>query len=131
MPAKRINNQKPMTIKSKLTTLSVVAAIVLTSSVAAFASSMPLDYETATARHLEMTGEELPEEMFNKRQEARELMQAGDREGAKAIRDELAIEFPDMGNGMGHMHGKGFMKGSKGPRGEFRGDCKLNTSVEE
>jgi hypothetical protein len=107
-----------MTLKSKLTTLSVVVAILVTSSLAAFASSdfeeargedMPqkfqereFDYETVSTRHLEMTGEELTEEMFAQMQEARDLMRSGDKEGAKEIMDELGIKPPRMHGHKGH-----------------------------
>jgi hypothetical protein len=107
-----------MTLKSKLTTLSVVTAILATSSLAAFASSdfsgargedmsrkfqeREFDYETVSTRHLKMTGEELTEEMFAQMQEARELMQSGDKEGAKEIMDELGIKRPRMNGRKGH-----------------------------
>lgn len=43
---------------------------------------------------------------FEKFAEARELMEAGDREGAKEIMDELGIEKPE-GHGRGHKGGGG------------------------
>lgn len=114
MPAKKIINPNAMTLKSKLTTLSVVAAILVTSSVAAFASSdfgnrqgdgfrqVECTYENAAARHLEMTGEELTEDMFSKMQEARELMKSGDKESAKEIMEELGVNPPEMRRMRGH-----------------------------
>jgi|GEM_PF-5494378 hypothetical protein len=113
-----------MTLKSKLTTLSVVGALLVTSSLAAFASSgfggaRGEDmYETASTRHLEMTGEELTEEMFTQMQEARELMQSGDKEGAKEIMDELGIKPPKR---MGHSF-KG--EGLRGERPELTDEQK-------
>jgi Spy/CpxP family protein refolding chaperone len=114
-----------VTLKSKLTTLSVVAAILMTSSFAAFASSevkgdispqkfqeREFDYETVSTRHLEMTGEELTEEMFAQRQEAHELMQSGDKEAAEAILDELGINPLRMGE----MNGR---RGLNSQRGMF------------
>ena len=106
-----------MTIKSKLTALTLVAAIAATTFVTAFADeavegekkmfredkpAIEMDYETMSEKHLERTGEELTEETFNKMQEAHELAQEGDFEAAKEIMDEVGIKPPMKGE----MHGK-------------------------
>lgn len=54
---------------------------------------------------------------FDRLLEAHELMESGDRDGARAIMDELGVESPGKGMGMGGMRGgmQGF--GNKEGRG--------------
>jgi hypothetical protein len=117
VPAKNnLLTNNVMTTKSKLTVLSLVAAILVTSFATALASAdsgqPEMDYETRAERHLERTGEVLSEDTFNVMEEARELRQSGDREGARALIEDAGIDFPRMGQ-------MGEMRGQKGRRGYF------------
>lgn len=115
--------------KRKLAMLAMILAIMATSSVAAFAASnediierhgmahhrlagdkflaTEISYEAMSAIYAKLTGEELSLENYNKMLEAHKLMQAGDKEAAKAIMEELDIKHPKFkGHKMGKFHHK-------------------------
>lgn len=111
-------NQKIMTIKSKLTALSLLVAVLATSlaTVSVYADEGEMmdkaqlqqklqegreamengDYDTVAEMYQNRTGEELSENQFKVMQEAHTMMQEGNREGAKAILDEAGVEPPKM-----------------------------------
>jgi ABC-type transport system substrate-binding protein len=111
-------NQKIMTIKSKLTVLSLLVAVLATSfaAVSAYADEGELmdktqiqqklqegreaiengDYDAVSEMYQNRTGEELSENQFKVMQEAHTMMQEGNREGAKAILDEAGVQPPKM-----------------------------------
>lgn len=114
-----------MTIKSKLTFLSLLVAVMATSfaTVSAYADEGELgekqpqmkqhmeemkaafengDYDAIAAMYQERTGQDLSEEQFGVMQEAHAMMQEGDKEGAKALIEESGLELPKM-----HQQGKG------------------------
>ena len=99
-----------MTIKSKLTVLSLLVAVLATSfaTVSAYADESEEldkpqmgqhmkemkaafengDYDTIAEMYQNRTGAELSEDQFNVMQEARTLRAEGDTEGAKALLEE-------------------------------------------
>lgn len=107
-----------MTIKSKLTFLSLLVAVLATSfaAVSAYADEgeetgkFPLqqkiqegrealengDYDTVAEMYQNRTGQELSQEQFGVMQEAHTMMQEGNREGAKALFEEAGIELPKI-----------------------------------
>ena len=111
-------NPKTMTIKSKLTFLSLLVAVLATSfaTVSAYADEgekkgeFPLqqkiqegrealengDYEVVAEMYQNRTGQELSQDQFGVMQEAHTMMQEGNREGAKALFEEAEIELPKM-----------------------------------
>ncbi len=113
-------NPKTMTIKSKLTFLSLLVAVLATSfaTVSAYADEgeetgkSPLqqkiqegrealengDYEAVAEMYQTRTGQELSQDQFGVMQEAHTMMQEGNREGAKALFEEAGIEAPKMNN---------------------------------
>ncbi len=111
-----------MTIKAKLTVLSLIVVVLATSFVTVFADSVEVkkevkkaellqkleqkemlkealengDYDVIAEKHQERTGEELSEEQFGLMQEAHTMMQEGNREGAKALFEEAGVKLQNM-----------------------------------